>query len=89
MVRNRKLNNEEAAAATAIPEEKIRAWIRSGKFRIAEYPNLMDQCDLCKGPTRKGHLCSDCTSRIRNDIAETLERERKAGERAATYISRR
>ena len=92
MVRNRMFNNEEAARATAIPAEKIRGWIRSGKFRIADYPNLADQCDLCKAPTRKGHLCLNCSSRINADIANTLERERQAKERARganSYISKR
>jgi len=92
MVRNRMFNNEEAAEATSIPVEKIRSWIRGGKFRIAEYPNLADQCDLCKEPTRKGHLCYACATKIKNDIAETMERERQSRNRtlgANAYISRR
>lgn len=92
MVRNRLFDNAQAAQATGITEEKIRAWIRGGKFRIAEFPNLADQCDLCNAPTRKGHLCADCTSRINADISLTLERERLANERtraANAYISRR
>ncbi len=90
MLRNRLFDNTQAAQATAIPEEKIRTWIRSGKFRIVEFPNLADQCDLCKAPTRKGHLCVNCTSRINSDIAATLERERTSNVRGANaYISRR
>jgi len=72
MIRNRHFNNEEAAAAAGVPVEKIRAWIRSGKFRITEYPNLADECDLCKKPTRKGHLCAECTTRLRSDIADAM-----------------
>jgi len=90
MVRNRLFDNAQAAQATAIPEEKIRVWIRSGKFRIVEFPNLADQCDLCKAPTRQGHLCVDCTSRINADIATTLERERASkGSGVNSYISKR
>lgn len=90
MVRNRLYDNAQAAQATDIPEEKIRAWIRGGKFRIAEFPNLADQCDLCKAPTRRGHLCIDCTSRINADISATLDRERASkGQGVSAYISRR
>ena len=90
MVRNRLYDNAQAAQATAIPEEKIRTWIRGGKFRIIEFPNLADQCDLCKSPTRSGHLCVDCTKRINADIAATLERDRAAKARSLNaYISRR
>lgn len=90
MVRNRFYDNAQAARATAIPEEKILAWIRTGKFRIVEFPNLADYCDLCKAPTRKGRLCIECTTRINADIAAAMERDRK--ERASgvnAYISRR
>lgn len=91
MLRSRFLNTEEAAQAANVPTEKIRGWIRSGKLRLADYPNLTDQCDLCKGPIRAGHICFSCSRRIKDDLANALEQERKMKERlrTATFMSRK
>ncbi|MBW5444780.1 hypothetical protein GE107_01715 [Cohnella sp. CFH 77786] len=92
MLRNRLFSNAEVAEAVSVPPEKIRSWIRSGKLRIADYPNLSDQCDLCKAPIRSGHLCLSCAGRIKGDIARMREQERLEKERlraANAYISKR
>jgi ribosomal protein L32 len=92
LLRNRRLSTEEAAEAANVPAEQIRSWIRSGKLKLGDYPNLTDQCDLCKSPIRSGHLCLHCSRRIKEDIARTLELERKFKERMAAanaYISKR
>ncbi len=90
MLRNRKLTTEEAAAAADVPARKIRSWIRSGKLTLGDYPNLADECDLCKSPIRKGHLCFSCFSRIKTDMAKALEQERQLKERlrVSAYLSR-
>ncbi len=91
LLRNRLASTEETASATMLPPEKIRSWIRQGKLRIFEYPNLSDECDLCKEPIRRGHLCTSCSTRINDDITQTIERERVMKERlraASSYISK-
>ncbi|QJD83560.1 hypothetical protein [Cohnella herbarum] len=79
--RNRFATTEQLSLATNLPVQKIRGWIRKGKLRVFDYPNLADQCDLCSAPIRRGHICPTCSSRINDDIAKTLERERKMKER--------
>ena len=89
LLRNRLASTEEAAKATNLPPERIRSWIRYGKLKVFDYPNLTDQCDLCQAPIRRGHLCSACSTRINDDIERTLERERMMKERlraANNYI---
>lgn len=92
MLRNRHFNNVEVAEAASVPQDKIRSWIRSGKLRIADYPNLADRCDLCKASIRSGHLCLSCSARIKDDLARTLEQERLMKERlraANIYMSKK
>lgn len=88
--RNRRLNNVELAAATLIPEVKIRSFIRLGKLRLYEYPELADNCDSCSEPIRRGTICSKCSTRIKADIANAIEQERLLKERIKlkTYIVR-
>jgi len=88
--RNRKLSNAELAAATGLSESAIRAYIRSGKLRLYEYPELFDRCDSCAGPIRRGTICKPCANRIQDEIAHVLDQERKLKERIQlkTYIAK-
>jgi hypothetical protein len=81
LIRNRRLNVDELVQATDIPRKKILSFIRKGKIRIFEYPNLVDECDVCRGPIRKGTMCNKCATRIQNEIAHELEQERLMKER--------
>jgi len=78
---NRRLNNTEVAELTGIRPERIRSWIRKGKIKLYDYPNLADQCDLCAEPIRKGKLCVSCAMRIRSDVEREFERERQQKEK--------
>ncbi|WEK52955.1 MAG: hypothetical protein P0Y55_10125 [Candidatus Cohnella colombiensis] len=90
LLRNRQLSNAELSSKVAIPEDKIRYLIRSGKLRLHDYPNLADSCDNCEAPIRKGTLCLSCSTKIQNDIEYAIEQDRLLKERikANTYISR-
>lgn len=78
---NRKLSTEELAERVSEKPEKIRAWIRKGKLKIYDYPNLADECDLCQAPIRKGKLCQSCSMRIKGEVANVYEQERLMQER--------
>lgn len=91
LLRNRLATTEETAEATKLRPQQIRSWIRQGKIRIYEYPNLSDQCDLCSDSIRSGNLCYSCTNKIKDDISTTFERERAMRERmraANSYIAK-
>ncbi|MDI4648631.1 hypothetical protein [Cohnella hashimotonis] len=78
---NRKLTTEELAERVGERPELIRAWIRKGKLKVYDYPNLADACDLCQAPIRKGKLCPDCSLRIKSEVAHVYEQERLMQER--------
>lgn len=82
LFKNRHATTEETAEATGVPVRQIRDWIRQKKISLAAYPNLTDVCDLCGGPTRQGHLCANCSGRLRYDIEKMLAEEE--AERART-----
>lgn len=89
--RNRKLTNEELSEASGVPLDKLYGYIRSGKLRMFDYPNLADKCDRCGSAIRKGTMCTACTSRIREDIAHALKQEQLMKERmrANIYMSKK
>jgi ribosomal protein L32 len=92
LLRHRFFDNEQVSEAAGVPVEKLRGWIRSGKLRLNDYPNLSDQCDSCKASIRTGHICLDCARRIKSDLAHALEQERLMRERlraANSYMARK
>jgi hypothetical protein len=91
LLRNRLASTEETAEATQLPPDRIRSWIRQGKLKLYDYPNLSDQCDLCQASIRRGHLCNPSATRINDDISRTFDRERILKERlraANSYITK-
>lgn len=90
--RDRKLTTEELAERVSERPEKLRSWIRKGRLKVYDYPNLTDECDLCGAPIRKGKLCQDCASRIRGEVAQVYEQERLMQERKRrenSYLNKR
>jgi hypothetical protein len=90
LVRNRQLNIDELAQSANIPRKKILSFIRKGKIRLFDYPNLADECDVCAGPIRRGTMCNKCAIRIQDEIAHELEQERlmKERNRVSSYFSK-
>lgn len=89
---NRKLTTEELAERVSERPEKIRAWIRRGKLKVYDYPNLADACDLCQAPIRKGKLCQNCSARIRGEVQQAYEQDRLMQERKRrenSYLNKR
>ncbi|MEK0312360.1 hypothetical protein [Cohnella sp. 56] len=89
---NRKLTTEELAERVSERPEKIRAWIRKGKLKVYDYPNLADACDLCQAPIRKGKLCQNCSTRIRGEVQHAYEQDRLMQERKRrdnSYLNKR
>ncbi|RUS45180.1 hypothetical protein [Cohnella sp. AR92] len=89
--RNRNLNNEQLSALTSVPLRQIRAWIRGGRIKIYDAPNLSDSCDLCAVPIRHGKLCVGCSTRIEEAVAHEYEQDRLMKERlrnSHSYLTR-
>jgi len=74
---NRTATIPEIVDATDVDEQKIMKWIRIGKLRVADYPNLGYPCERCGSLIKKGNICEDCSISIKRDLRkEEAERER-------------
>ena len=88
---NRKATIQEIVDATEVEDELIMKWIRNGKLRVSDFPNLGYPCDKCGTLIQKGSICSDCSTGLKKDLLKVEEEKRRIQELRkrdkATYLS--
>ncbi|MFJ7831953.1 TIGR03826 family flagellar region protein [Peribacillus sp. NPDC097284] len=73
---NRTASMVQVVDATGVEEELIIKFVKTGKLRIAQFPNLGIPCEKCGAVIRSGRLCDACSQSIRAGL-ETYENEEK------------
>lgn len=88
---NRTATIVETSEGTGVDEELIIKFIKSGRLRLAQFPNLGYPCRKCRTIIREGNLCVDCTNELRNELSsfeKEQERIKELREREKrTYLS--
>lgn len=75
---NRTATIFETSEGTGVAEELIIKFIRTGKLKLAQFPNLGYPCQTCHTIIREGILCDDCSNKFRSELsAFQKEEERK------------
>lgn len=77
---NRTATMTQVVEATEVPEELILKFIKSGRIRVTEFPNLGFPCEKCGSIIQKGKLCDRCVSRLKSEIAQHEEEEARKEE---------
>lgn len=84
---NRSASLHEVHEATGVPEKVIIRFIKEGRLRTAQFPNLVYSCQACGASISSGKLCKNCVETIKNDL-EIAEKEAERQEvRQATYFT--
>ncbi|GGE84948.1 TIGR03826 family flagellar region protein [Priestia taiwanensis] len=88
----RKRNNRMAlipqiVEGTGVEEKLLFKWVRAGRLRPSQFPNLGYPCEKCGTMISEGKLCSSCTGYIRSEIEKQLKEEehQKQLNQVATY----
>lgn len=89
---NRTAKTLEVVEATGVKEELILKFIKSGRLKLAHFPNLGYPCEKCGTSIREGKICGGCADELRKDLQRfTAEEEQRAEilkrEKNATYFS--
>lgn len=82
----------EVVEATGVEEKLILKFIKEGRLRQSQFPNLGYPCQKCGTLIREGKLCGSCAKTLQKDInlhkeMEKREQERVARERQVTYYT--
>lgn len=73
---NRTATMAQVVEKTGVEEKLILKWVRSGRLRIINFPNLEYPCENCGRPIKQGRFCDHCRKEFRVEL-ERFERERK------------
>ncbi|WP_026581003.1 TIGR03826 family flagellar region protein [Bacillus sp. J33] len=89
---NRTAKMHEVVDATGVEEALIIKFIKTGRLKLAHFPNLGYPCEKCGSSIREGKICGECAEALRNDLQQhTAEEERKKElrkrERQNTYFA--
>lgn len=92
---NRTATIAQVVEATEIDEELIIKFIKTGRLKLTQFPNLKYPCTRCGGPTNEGNLCKTCANELRKDLkmheSETIYRQKMADrekkEKQITYYA--
>lgn len=71
---NRTATLSEVVNGTEVDEELIIKFIRTGRLKLAQFPNLGYPCQKCHTLIREGNLCSNCMNNLRSEMS-TFEKE--------------
>jgi flagellar operon protein (TIGR03826 family) len=89
---NRTATILQVVEATGVDEDLILKFIRTGKLKLAQFPNLGYPCEKCGVSIREGKVCMSCAVELRKDLQQfTAEEERRREaaqrEKQGTYFA--
>lgn len=87
---NRTAQMEEVVEATGVEKTLIYKFIKKGRIKLAQFPNLGYPCAKCGTVIREGKLCQPCMTGIQSDlhVIEKEEERKKELEKRNTYFTR-
>ncbi|UII55624.1 hypothetical protein LS684_18670 [Cytobacillus spongiae] len=89
---NRTATMTQVEEATGVDEALIIKFIKKGRLKLTQFPNLGYPCEKCGKLIQKGKICDPCSELLRKQL-QSLEKEeqrkveRLKKEKHATYFS--
>ncbi|MDF1507817.1 hypothetical protein PZE06_06435 [Robertmurraya sp. DFI.2.37] len=75
---NRMATMHQVEEGTGVEEALILKFIKTGRLKLAQFPNLGYPCDRCGKLIQKGKLCNACTETLKKELdLHNMEEERK------------
>jgi len=89
---NRAATMLQVVEAVGVKEELLLKFIRTGRLKVTQFPNLGYPCDKCGTIIRSGKLCEPCALEIKKDLEqheqqEAFKEELRKREKQGTYFT--
>lgn len=90
---NRTATMNQVVEGTEVDEVLIVKFIKSGRLKLAHFPNLGYSCEKCGTTIRDGKLCGSCVSSLKSELStfekeESRKRDLRERELKATYYTK-
>lgn len=88
---NRQASMQDIIEGTGVSEDDISRFIREGRLRVSNMPNLGYKCESCGKTIKSGTICDDCKQQLAKElqkaeeIAAIKERQRQESNRSSFY----
>ncbi|MEH6940755.1 TIGR03826 family flagellar region protein [Bacillus sp. JJ722] len=76
---NRKATMEQVIEDTGVDEDLLVKFVRMGRLKTSQFPNLGYRCESCGSLIHEGKYCTACTSNMQHQL-KTFEQEEKRKE---------
>ncbi|MFD9626040.1 TIGR03826 family flagellar region protein [Peribacillus muralis] len=77
---NRTASMMQVVRDTGVEEILIIKFVKTGKLRISQFPNLGIPCEKCGTQIKGGRLCSNCSDSLRSDLQAFEDEDRRLTE---------
>jgi flagellar operon protein (TIGR03826 family) len=87
---NRAATMSQVVEATGVEEDLLYKFIRKGRLKLTQFPNLGYPCDRCGKLIREGRICDVCAQEIKSDLEQfqaEQERQKEMKEKNKTYYT--
>ncbi len=84
---NRAATMDQIVEATDVDEPLLLKFVKSGRLKLAQFPNLGYPCDQCGHIIREGRLCERCRSGLKQDLELHEREEKRIKEKQQTYFA--
>lgn len=71
--KNREATMDEIIDATGIEEAIIIKFIKEGRLRASQFPNLAYACEKCGTNIVTGKICNDCAEQLKRELGQHEE----------------
>lgn len=90
---NRTATMQQVEEATGVEEELILKFVKTGRLKLAQFPNLGYPCDKCGKIIQKGKLCNPCADTLKKELEmfkkeEERKKEIENQDKHKTYFTR-
>lgn len=65
---NRTASIAQVVEATGVDEDLIVKFLKNGKLKQTQFPNLAPPCEKCGAPVMSGRICVTCKQNMETDL---------------------
>jgi flagellar operon protein (TIGR03826 family) len=89
---NRAATMMQVVEAVGVKEELLIKFIRTGRLKVTQFPNLGYPCDKCETIIRTGKICEPCALKIKKELEQheqeqSFKEELRKREKRGTYFT--